>query len=295
MHPCGRPCGVLRFRFRYTIFNVQAELGPERLLVKTGIKMVSVPVGRLTHLYVHDRPGHEHLELLLGYTKKAGGRIHRARVFADREEPGFAGLLAALLERRPEIDIRRLHRSEAFRQMGAVEAEWVVVPGAMAVGTLIVGVLLWPLLAHGLDTAAPAETTVAALHAGVRPATRNVLLTGVVVDGVTPVARKDGRPRWLAPLTPRVVLRLDAPTQEAAERALAREVIPGLLRDVWWEGVTKVERDAIGGAYRDALVVEVDGDRRADLMIVLLLLGSMGLATLLTLAYLRRTRAPTPR
>ncbi len=295
MDPSGTPRATKRFRFRYTIFTVQAELGPKLLNVKMGIKMVSVAVARITHLYVHDSTANDHLEMLIGYTKKDGGRIRRARVFADREQPGFDGLVDALLERRPEVDIRGVHPSEAYTQMGAVEAEWLVIPGVMALGTLVVAGLLWPLLVHGFDTRAPVPISVAQLDGGERPATRNILLSGARSEPPTPVARKDGRPRWLVSLTPRVVLRFDAPDRATAEKALARPVLPGVLRNVWWEGLSNVERAALEDTVRrDALVIEVDGDRRADLLVVLTVLGVLLSMTGLTFAYLRARRPRLP-
>ncbi len=295
---------MARFRFRYTIFNVQAELGPEQLLVRMGIKTISLSVARLTHLYVHAPRGADHVELLLGYTKRSAGRIHRARVFADREQPGFEGLLDALLERRPEVDIRGVSRSEAFRQMGAVEAESVVIPGVMALGTLVVGLFFGPMLIHGADTAPPARVTLAELAAGARPGTRNVRITEVeLTDDVVHSGHEQSRPTVWVPLVPRggafeeirVLLELDASRPEQLERARAATELTGVLRDVWWEPLAQKQRNLIFRATSrplapDVLRVELEADRRGELILALGVIGFLALCTALVFVVMRAGR-----
>ncbi len=299
-----------RFRFRYTLFTVDAQLGPDLLVAKTGIKVVSVPVARLTHLYIHDRKDADHLELLLGYRKRAGGRVRRARLFADREQPGFIGLVDALLARRPEIDIRGVHYSEAFRQVGAVEAEWLVIPGVMAAGCLVVAFFFMPLLVHGLDIASPARVSVAALAAGERPQTRNVVLTDVrLTDASIRIERASTRRvvAWVAlagrdepdPARVHVVLEVDGTDPKALERAKAATELPGVLRDVWWESPDQKQRNrfASGAGVSlapEVVLVEYEGSRRGDLFISVAVLGFLAGVTVLVFLALRARRPRHP-
>lgn len=295
-----------RFRFRYTLFTVDAQLGPHLLVAKTGIKVVSVPVARLTHLYVYDQRDADHVELLLGYTARAGGRTRRARIFADREQPGFYGLVEALLVERPEIDIRPLHPSEAFQRVGAVEAEWLVIPGVMAAGCFIVALFFAPLLLHGFDTAPPARTTLAALAGGDGPSTRNVVLTDArLTDTAIRIERASTRRvvAWVA-LAPRdgpdasqpqVLLEVDGTDPTALDRARAATELVGVVRDVWWESPDQKQRnrfvrDTGVSLAPDVVLVEFEGSRRADLLLSVMVLGFLAGVTLVVFVGLRARR-----
>ena len=101
------------FRFRYSVFTVDARIVKGQLIAKTGMRTAVAPVSRLQHLYVDDSEGSDHTELILSYAHKSG-RLKRARIFADKDEAGFAQLVASLLAHRPEIDIRGIAVEEAY-------------------------------------------------------------------------------------------------------------------------------------------------------------------------------------
>ncbi len=299
----------LTFRFRHTVFTVMAQLDADRLLTKTGVRMASAPIARLQHLYVRREIGRDEAELVLTYLTDKG-RLRRLRLFADRDEPGFDALVEALLARRPEIDIRGLSASEAYRRMGSVELDWVVVPAVMTVGLLIVAVLMLPMLIHGVDGGA-AETTVAALAAGERPSTRNLVVEGrALADrGVQAQrgadAKLDATTMWL-PLVP-TDWREGDPVPMVLEVRGLRDVDPvalgqqtrfeGVLRDVLWEGLDDAQRARLverGVTFTPRpLLLQLGARARDDLVLALGLLSFLGLILMGTFVWLRgRRRAP---
>ncbi|MEZ4473942.1 MAG: hypothetical protein R3F60_24780 [bacterium] len=162
----------LTFSFRYAVFTVHVELDAERLSARTGLRTTLLPVPRLEHLWVKRERGADHEELLLTW-RTARGRQRRVRIFADRGEPAFHGLVEALVAARPEIDRRDQPAGEAYRLAGARELEWVVLPAIMVVGLALVAFLLSPLLRHGMDGGF-VEVPVERLGQGPPLPTRNV-------------------------------------------------------------------------------------------------------------------------
>ena len=304
-----------RFRFSYTVFTVQADLGPHQLVVKTGIKVVAVPVDRIQALYVHDRRSHDHLELLLAYTMKPGSRIKRARVFADREQPGFESLVAALLARRPETDIRDLAPGEAFTRMGAVEAEGLVIPGVMALATLLVAGILAPMLIHGADRTPPTRVSASALLRGEGPDTRNVVVTEGRLLLDRSVRAQAGADRSLDTISAWIPL-VPLDWSEGEPVGLVLEVKGlagpdklqdiagggewrGVVRDVLWEGLgSKVRRrlrERGAPLKSEVMLVSYAAESRHDLAAALGILGFLALATVgvfLALGARRPRRTP---
>ncbi len=261
--------------------------------------------------YVFDKRGEDHLELLLAYRARAGGRLKRARVFSDRGEAGFQGLLEALLERRPDVDLRALSSSEASKAMGAVEAEWIFLPGVMALACLVMAAVLAPMLVHGLDAASPERVAAAELAAGAKTATRNLVVTGAAplvdkaVRAVRGVDERLGTQTLWVPLAPvgaspeePVSLVLEMPGMKDEPRLRAGEEIPAVLRDVLWEGLPRERRKAFLEAGTrlapDLRLLEYRRNRRHDLYVSVGLVGFLLLSTLVTFAVLRARRPRKP-
>lgn len=290
------------FHFRYTVFTVAATLDAERLMAKVGIRTIQVPIARLQQVYVRDERRSDHVELLLTHLDDKG-RLRRARLFADKREAGFEALIEALLARRPEADVRHLSASEAYRLSGSKEAEWVALPAVMLLGWLVLAVLLSPLMRHGFDDGA---ATVAA-SAFAEPhglTTRNVTVTGTLAPG-SALRSKQGATEgaWWVPVVPpswrpgeAVYAVLKVPRRTAAQiDALAQTGrFEGILRDIWWEGLSERRRQAFharGVALAPtAVLIDFEANRRADLVVAGVVLGGLGLVVLVVAIRLRRRR-----
>lgn len=280
------------FRFRYTLYMVDARLDDHQIVVKTGIRTVAAPFAGLRQLYVVRAPGRDDVELLLGYVD-ARGRQRRLRAFADRDQPGFDQLVEAILARRPEIDIRHLSVSEAYRRTGSKEMEGVALPVVMLLGVLVVAVLFGPMLVHGFDRG-HAEVTLAQLIAGDLPDTRNLVVTearAAIDEAVQAQAGADAKLQTVTAYIPlvspervpgelvRVVLEVRGLKAAAFDELAGVRRFPGVLRDVWWEGLAQRTRKAFderGVALADEVrLVQYRADGRQDLALAGGVLGLM--------------------
>ena len=276
------------FRFTYTVFNVMARLEGDRLQVQMGIRQIDIHLDRLQHLFVDDRKSRESVELILSYVTKSG-KLKRSRIFSDHGEAGFAAFVEAILERRPEIDIRGVDVSTAYERMGSRSLEWFAIPLVMFVGLVIVAVVCTPMLIHGLDTE---RTTIDITSTSTQPATRTVRILGgrlILQSAVTDTRATAGGdenasvwiplvpPKWTEGDEVRVVVQV---LGKHLGKLQPGEAVEGLLRDVWWEGLdARRRREFKQGGVRtahDAWLVDASATPRDDLGIAVLILGVLG-------------------
>ncbi len=276
------------FRFSYTVFTVTAQMTSEALHVQMGIRQINVRLDRLKHLFVDERSGRESVELILSYMTKSGA-LKRARIFSDHGESGLNALVEALLECRPEIDIRHLPVNDAYERMGSKSMTWYALPLLMSAALLLVGIICTPLIIHGLDT----QRSEIGLSKVDHPQdTRTLRITGGrleqslavndaregVVDERTNVWIPLVSPSWTPKEDVRVIVQvlasdLDSLTQE--------KHVEGILRNVWWEGLRSSQRKRLTeSGLRLAPEVSLIDSRatpRDDLGLALLILVTLGM------------------
>lgn len=290
------------FHFRYTVFTVAATLDADRLIAKVGIRTIQVPIARLKQLYVRDERRSDHVELLLTHLDDKG-RMKRARLFADKNEKGFDALIEALIQRRPEADVRHLSTREAYRLSGSKEMEWIALPVVMALGWLVLAFLLSPLVRHGLDDG-EATVPATAFESATALDTHNITVTGKLAPGSALRTKKGGdEGAWWVPLVGpdwrpgeavyavlKVRRRSSAELQTLADAGEYR----GVLRNIFWEGLSERRRLAFharGVALApSAVLIEHEANGRADLTLAALLLGGLGLVIIVVAVTLRRRR-----
>lgn len=285
-----------RFAFRYTVFNVAATLDATHLQARSGMRTVVVPIARLQQLYVRDDRRADHVELLLTH-HDAKGRLKRARLFADKKEPGFDALIEALLARRPEADVRHLSTSEAYQLSGSKELEWLALPVVMLVGWAILALLFSPLIRHGFDSG-QATVEVAAFAEPHALPSRNVTVRGRLLPGsalkgngkaaINTPGGEGNADVWWVPLVPAdwqpgeavyAVLKVRRQSPAALKRLAEGDAFDGILRNIWWEGLSERRHTAFhkrGVALASsAVLIEHEASRRSDLVIAGALLGGL--------------------
>lgn len=298
------------FRFRFTLFVVDAKIEDDRLEAKTGIKTISVPLSRLQHLYVHTPRDAQVSELLLSYLHK--GRLKRVRLYSDPGEPNFERLVKALLARRPDIDIGHLEVHEAYVRLGSRELEWLVIPAVMGLGVLIVTLLFAPMLIHGFD-GGHTEVTVAQLAEGESLDTHHLTVVGRA--DVKRMVRIDPRPGveqrrvgvWMplvaegappeAPVDVILETRIDPDT---LDEFAAAEKHQGILRNIWWEGLDGAQKKTLiasGIQLSSDVKLFHEGVRpRDELTLSLSIVGFMFfILVTVTVVLRKRSKGPVPR
>ncbi|MEE2644753.1 MAG: hypothetical protein VYD19_07450 [Myxococcota bacterium] len=294
----------LRFEFRYTIFSQRAELSERQLIVKSSTRTTIVPLAGIELLWLGISEGNEQQELLIAY-RDLKRRLKRARVYADLEEPGFAALIDALIRRQPEIDQRALSREDAYARSGAQALSWLALPTLMGLGILTLAVGLSPLLRHGLDRGERTLSLQTLIDAP-KGESRNLKLSSFEpLDPyqIREVSAQGGdaelirlwipvRPKG-APLAleSQVILSLKGYDDASIQAQLQSEHVDGVLRDIWWEGLSAGRRQQLTDQGLritvPALLVEVGAKPRHDLTLFFLLIGALSLLTGAVWSYLR--------
>ena len=270
------------FTFNFAVFQVVATIEDDVLVVKTSMKTIIVPLSKLQYVYVSSAANREYEELLLAH-RTPKGTLKRSRIYADLGDDSFAALVQTLISLRPETDISHLSLEDAWQKTGSKPLKWTSVPIALLGLWSLVAVLMIPLWVHGLDTGS-AQISAAALIAGEPVNTRNLTVRGHVDLGRSVADNgADGRrppTTWIplggapASLILKVRGELDPELVRHHLRAgalVTQTELTGVLRDVWWEGLSWKAR----GLFREAkvplsdhvLVLEYQANPQDDLVL----------------------------
>ncbi len=243
------------FKFQYTVVSNTATLDARDVRFKMGLRTQKTELSSLKHLYIQHQMAGDLQELILTYSH--GHKLKRIRVYSNEGEVGFDQTVAAILARRPDIDIRHMPEKEALAMMGAVNTEkWSAISVPIIV-TLVMAVLLYPTIKHGFDSGHE-KITVAQLAKGEPLSSRNLTLTKgqLCLDtAIEKTTTKEGSTtvRYYIPVIPKrsrcdkatvaVVLETDELTPEEDEELVSSKTIDGILKNVWWEGLGSKEHD----------------------------------------------------
>ena len=140
---------TLHFQFRHALFPVNVEIKNDVLCVRYAIKYFEIPIQSLRYMYVDDDVNREMRELILCF-QNPKGRIRRARIFSDRDQPSFDNLVDTLSIRIGDGHLTDLDRRAAYQIMGSRSLERVMIPTLTFGVVFFVGLLLLPRLIHGL-------------------------------------------------------------------------------------------------------------------------------------------------
>lgn len=290
------------YEFRYALLSVLIEVKAGQLMMKTSTKVTLVPLDQLKAMYAPLKRGDHHRELVLAYER--GGRLKRARVFANLHEPAFERLVSALKERLPEGDLSHLPPAEAYAALGSVERPWVAVPALMLATTALVALLSAPLLLHGLD-GPPTPLSLDALERG-EVTLEELQSAHLKVEGVadtSQLAQVSDRPERLELLAPlygerayqayqqqksalppsRLIVKWSSRGELNLEALTTQRRFQGLLRVIAWEGLSVKERAALSTAgvslAASPVLLELHITPRDELTLFLSLMGLLMLLT----------------
>jgi hypothetical protein len=314
--PSERGPAELTFSFQFALLSALVEVKGDTLIGKMSTRTVVVPLPALRAFYAPRPPHSPHRELVLAY--EVGGRLRRARLFADAGASGFEALVSYLRARSPALDLSHLGPQEAYEALGCRDAPWVVAPLLMLGGVLLLALLASPLLIHGLDRgearleAAALSLSAEALNARLHALpSRNLIIDGARLDVTrASLSHSDGRMSLLAPVVP---ARAEGPAEPPvhaialfAGRALdldalgARREVRGVWRGVGWEGLSERQlarlREAGVALTPPVVFIELDAEPRDDLTVYVSLLAvSLGLTLVVWRALSARRPPSAPR
>lgn len=300
------PRDETNFDFRYALLSARATLTEGQLIIKMGIKTIIVPMATLEQLHVHCPRGAGHQELLLAY-RTGRGKLKRARAFADAEQPGFDGLIRALLDRRPEIDRRGLTQQQAWVEMGSKPAVWYALPLVMVAAWLLIAGLFTPMWIHGFDTG-HVVLDADEIHGETVDGTRNLTVLGTLkadYSTAVKVAADDKLDTstyrialvggaWRPGDPVRVVVEARGLKGDGLDQLMAAERFDGVLRNIWWEGLDEATFAALkekGATIApDAQLLQLGADSTDDRTIAFAVLAALALVIAAVTLSLRPAR-----
>ena len=209
----------------------------------------------------------------------------------------------------PAANLSSLSPDKAYRALGSQILAWYVIPLTMCICTLVVGVVLSPLLRHGLDRGLE-EFHIADLYA---PNIREMHSHRITIHGgkldlsesYQTVDKSDvtGRFDFVIPLYideetatnvnvyPQVLLNFRGVGTPSIDEWKARDSWTGIHRNLFWEGpsqkVIQHFRDIGRPLSHHVIFIEMDQTGEDDLMIFIVVLLFMFSISILTGLYLK--------
>lgn len=278
----------MQFDFKYTVITIAAKIEGNILKIKQGIRNFEVPIHEIQMLYAGPMPPGDFLELII-VTRNAAGKDKKFRFYSNDGEPGFKALVDELVRQRPSSDLRSLPREEALAKLKVADtakiAFWAV---PILVSAIMFG-LVSPFLIHGLDKGS-ANISIEELVAGNKPDTRNLTVSGRALDdGLKDSTTRKGKttvrlffplvaPNWVEGDPVHMVVETGDLSDDQLSEVLSRGQFTGVLRNVFWEGLSSKNREFFVNEYKmnmakDVMLLELD-NKGFDLILFFIVMGT---------------------
>ncbi len=286
------------FRFSYFTLNNIVTIDEYSLKVKSGpfIKK-EMQLNNLLHFYLFDNKDYRSVYLVYIDEK---GKSKKIQVMATPAELGFNDLLNDLQQRFPERSLNHLAEADAFKAMKTANPKkWAPVVAFLII-TLVMAGLFYPGLRHYFDFGF-ARTDVQQLSSGNYPDSRNISITGVLLDQsleeTTTTKRRGSTTTTVSQFIPlvdeswkegdpvKVILSFKELTGAQYERVFNASSHVGVIRDIAWEGLDDSQARFFTDHYglkidKDVILVEITNEKHNDawaLYAMLLVLGILGI------------------
>ncbi|MGZ3450393.1 MAG: hypothetical protein ACXVEF_12405 [Polyangiales bacterium] len=284
------------FQYGFLTLTCTASIADGIIEVKQGIRTWRVPIVSLRHLYLRRHGGGQYDELLLG-TEPAPNKKKVFRFSANAGQPQFRALADTIAAYRPDIDRRAMPEKEAMAMMGAKNVEMMVLVGVLGIIPLILAIALLPMLIHGLDSGKE-RVKLSQLVKGKSLESHNLVISGgrVLTEkslSVTTVNKRNGietsrSTSYYVPLVPKdwdegdpikVVIKTKQLSNSEIAELEESDVIPGVARDVLWEGLDSKQADWFKEKghlelSKDVILLEYKADSANDLLTYCIALGA---------------------
>ena len=289
----NQPAEPQRFEYAVGPLKHSAELHPTEFRAKLGLRKIQIPIEQIQHIFVQRLEASNMEELIICQQLLAGQRkVHRIPSMAG--QPGFAQLVEALIARRPDADIRSMDPVEARKLMGGKNVHKITLIVLVPVVTLIVAIFGLPAFIRGFDTG-HATVSAANFITGDLPGTRNLTLenSAPVVDAsveLTTTSTNNGSTSTTVeyfvpaidpngPADQAVHLVIKCSDVELKE-LVPGEPLPGILRNVLWEGFPKDVRaymtnDLELTVAQNVYIFDYKGSSKTELYMWLAIVGGV--------------------
>lgn len=241
------------------------------LSVKHGLRTMTAPVHDITGFYVDlgaQNSQYAYQQLIVAYRAPGETKTKAVRAYASMHQPQFTALVDALAAAKPNVDLRKLPRAEAFKQLGVADVQKVTLIALPVVVLAVMLIAFAPFGLHGLDKG---EERVSVEELGKKSlSSRNLVLSGELEtrNYLEVTHTKNGvkqSSEYFFPVyapgapddafVPVVLKTRELSSAQLRTLANATEW-RCTLRNIWWEGLSSGDRDY----FHDQLKVNVTGD-----------------------------------
>jgi hypothetical protein len=284
------------FQYGFLTLTCTATIANGIIEVKQGIRTFRVPIVALRHVYLRKTGGGQYEELLLG-TEPAPNKKKVFRFSANFGQPQFRAFADTVVAYRPDTDRRALPEKQAMAMMGAKNVELLVAVTVLGIIPLILAVALLPMLIHGLD-GGKERVKLSQLIKGKTLESHNLVISGghVLTEkalSVTTVNKRNGietsrSTAYYVPLVPKgwdddepvkVIIKTKQLSNSEIAELEESDTIPGVARDVLWEGIDGKQSDWFKEKghiklAKDVILLDYKADSGNDLATYFIALGS---------------------
>lgn len=284
------------FQYGFMTLTCRAKIENGIIEVKQGIRTFTVPIVALRHVYLRKSGAGQYEELLLG-TEPAPNKKKVFRFSANFGQPQFRALADTIIAYRPDTDRRAMPPAEAMKMMGAKNVEMLVAVTVLGIIPLILAIALLPMLIHGLD-GGKERVKLSQLVKGKSLDSHNLVISGgrVLTEkslSVTTINKRNGietgrSTAYYVPLVPKnwdddEPVKVIIKTKQLSNNELAEledtGTIPGIARDVLWEGLDSKQADWFRDKghiklAKDVILLDYKADSGSDLATYFIALGS---------------------
>jgi hypothetical protein len=298
------------FNFRYTVFRVLVEIQKGRLIAKTGMKTIVVPLQHLQYFFYHVPVGQDQMELVLAY--QSNNKLKRARLFADIKQDEFHALIDFIRIQCPQGDISHMSALDAYQHMGSKELSWIVIPALMAIAIVLVALCGMPMLLHGLDHGYVEMTAVQIYQNPTK-------IEDLNTHNMTLRAQADSTHAWRAleqqgqrllyemilplypintqldkPPTTQILLQMRGTGEFPLEQLTQQKLFKGIVRNIGWEGLGNQTRKTLlkNGLKLSPkpILLEYQAKNKDDLKVYILILSTLSTLLLFVVLYLKPSK-----
>lgn len=263
-------------------FAIKVQMGPI-------VKREFAP-SNLQHFYRFSTKQYE--AFYATYTNEEG-KAKKIQLFSDLNNTEFDAMVKYFEEKYPTGNLNHLPEKEAFAMLHVANPNKWAPPVAFVLLALSMTIFFFPMLRHYFDKGSTA-TTIENYIANPDFGTRNLTISGYLLDvGVkeTITSSKSSSTHsatyipmvdstWKEGDPVKVILEFPSLSESSFDRVINETEFTGVIRDIWWEGVSSDNIDFLKEKYSlnfpsEPVLIEVTDSLENDGFVIWVWLGTM--------------------
>jgi len=245
---------------------------------------------------------------VLYMTYNAGGKTKKIQLYSNHGESGFTEMMNYLNDKYKSHSLNHLGQEEALKTMHIANPNKWAPPVVFVILSLCMTLLMFPLLRHCFDSGS-ASVTIEQFIANPDVGTRNITIKGYPLDvgvkeTITSSRSSSKTSSTYVPLVGeswqdgdpvQVMLEFTELSSSGFDEMLEKNEFTGVIRNVWWEGVSSDNIDFLKEKYklvfpRKPILIEVTNSAHNDGFILWIWIGTLIFILILVIIVARRMK-----